>query len=185
MERCFPSKVVSVSRRMALNLGLAIMDDLFDASRLALWARSLQACQRALRQLLAERLTAIGMSETEFLVLWACHGAGAEVAIQGQLASLVGLSPAQLSAMVERLRVRGWIEAYRTPDDRRRQRLKLSVLGLDRLLEADRLLGGVSSAARCFTEERCQSLLAELEVLARACREACESPVSPYQGEAA
>src|SRR5262245_53614402 len=87
-----------------------------DATLLLLIHR-VSSAGRALRRLLADRATAIGLSDAELLVVWLCASRGM---IQGDLATAIGVSAALLSGTVERLRQRGLIEMHRVPVDRRR-----------------------------------------------------------------
>jgi|GEM_PF-3970398 Transcriptional regulators len=88
-----------------------------DATLLLLIHR-VSSAGRALRRLLAEQATAIGLSDAELLVVWLCASRGM---IQGDLATTIGVSPALMSGTVERLRQQGLIEMHRVPVDRRRQ----------------------------------------------------------------
>lgn len=94
---------------------------------------------RGLRRWLADRLERFGLGETEFLVLWLCcqkpqHGGW----VQGELAQAAGISPAQTSSLVERLRKRGLIDMKRSTMDRRRQVWHL-------LQEGEDLLGRIKA----------------------------------------
>ncbi len=88
-----------------------------DSSLLVLVHR-VSSAGRALRRLLADRASAIGLSDAEVLVVWLCAPRGM---VQGDLAIAIGVSPALMSGTVERLRQRGMIEMHRVPVDRRRQ----------------------------------------------------------------
>jgi DNA-binding MarR family transcriptional regulator len=89
-----------------------------DQRLLALVHRA-SAAGRALRRLLADEAAAVGLSDVELLVVWLCdEGPGLA---QVELAHEVGISPAQMSATVERLRQRGLIAVQRSALDRRRQ----------------------------------------------------------------
>ena len=70
-----------------------------------------------------------GLSEPEFQVLWQLHilnGGGTD---QSTLAKGLALSPAQVSATVERLRAEGWTAQQPMPRDRRRRFWQLSAEG--------------------------------------------------------
>ena len=88
-----------------------------DATLLLLIHR-VSSAGRALRRLLADQATAIGLSDAEVLVVWLCTARGM---VQGDLATAIGVSPALMSGTVERLRQQGLIEMHRVPVDRRRQ----------------------------------------------------------------
>lgn len=71
----------------------------------------------------------------ELLLLWSCSHAAADQS-QKQLADALGISPPQISALVERLRVQGDLAAERSTTDRRRQVLKVTPQGSSRLAAA-------------------------------------------------
>lgn len=69
------------------------------------------------------------LGEPEFLLLWYlrdCFGGGLD---QTTLVRTLAYSPAQVSALVERLRSRGWILQESASSDRRRHLWHLSPLG--------------------------------------------------------
>lgn len=96
------------------------------------WLRLVQAmalCGRQLRRALAELAAPTGLSDTECLILWACYEAPPEGQGQHELVVLLGVSPAQLSNLVEQLSTRGWIVSRRPAHDRRRQYWRLTDTG--------------------------------------------------------
>jgi DNA-binding MarR family transcriptional regulator len=130
------------------------------------WGRFAQltgACSRLLRRALGERLSQSSLTETEFLLFSAC--AEAEAASQGaaqiDLAKATGLSPAQISGVMERLREQGWIAPERKRDDRRRQHWRLTAEGRKVLTAAcsaladlgPHLAGRLSVAERAMLEK--------------------------------
>jgi DNA-binding MarR family transcriptional regulator len=76
---------------------------------------------RALRRLLADQAAAVQLSDAELLVVWLCGAASNHGMIQGDLALAIGVSPALMSGLVQRLLERGLIEMQRSTVDRRRQ----------------------------------------------------------------
>lgn len=76
---------------------------------------------RSLRRLLAEHAAAAGLSDAELLVVWLAGDRGGPGMVQGDLATAIGVSPALMSGLVERLRQRGLVEVQRSAVDRRRQ----------------------------------------------------------------
>jgi DNA-binding MarR family transcriptional regulator len=75
-----------------------------------------------------------GLSEPEFQLLWCLRGEAAVASDQTTLASRLGLSPAQVSATVERLRAGGLIRQQAVVGDRRRNLWQLAAGG-ERLVE--------------------------------------------------
>ena len=122
------------------------------------------AASRQLRRRLAEVAGAIDLSDAELLVLWFCHG-GAQV--QVELAAAIGISPAQMSGVVERLRSRALVAMHRSATDRRRQVWRTTLAGetllgqiagrLDAL--AITIQGGLSTAEQQAVESLCQRLV--------------------------
>jgi DNA-binding MarR family transcriptional regulator len=100
---------------------------------------------RRLRGLLDEQVRPFNLLGAECLVLWLCdtraHHAGWA---QQDLASAIGVSPAQMSSLVEGLRKRGLMEMKRSPVDRRRQVWQLLSQGEDLLNQIRANLGTVA-----------------------------------------
>lgn len=120
---------------------------------------------RAARRQLAEQVAGSELSEQEFLVLWLC---GDDAALthrgQGELAEVVGVSPAQMSGLVDRLRRRNLLQFERLGRDRRRQVWQLTPDGQTLLAEVCRQLaiaGGQLTGNLLETEQ--QQLLSLLE----------------------
>jgi DNA-binding MarR family transcriptional regulator len=89
------------------------------------------------------------LSEAELQALWQlCFAAGG--IDQATLANRLALSPAQVSATVERLRARNWLVQLANPHDRRRRVWQLSADGQDLLL---RKLADVSSLRAELVED--------------------------------
>lgn len=93
-------------------------------ARFAPWCELAQRatlCGRLLRTAIAERAESTGLGDHEFFLLWSCHAAGREGLHQTELAVALGVSPAQISGLVERLNRRGLLVGRRDERDRRRQ----------------------------------------------------------------
>src|SRR6187397_1426750 len=71
--------------------------------RLAHWTST---ASRHLRRRIAEATSELDLSETELVIVWLCSGGGR---VQVDLAAATGISPAQMSGLVERLRSRGLV----------------------------------------------------------------------------
>lgn len=87
------------------------------------------AAARTARRHLAGHVAASELNEQEFLVLWLCEDLATAHRGQGELAEAVGVSPAQMSGLVERLRVRNLLKFERSGSDRRRQVWQLTTAG--------------------------------------------------------
>jgi len=100
-----------------------------------------EACQRvaagksAAREL-AHWAARVGVSETEFRLMWQLFAAGhtatpdgADLPDQSELAAALVVSPAQVSGAVERLRSLDLVERVASGADRRRQLWRLSERG--------------------------------------------------------
>jgi DNA-binding MarR family transcriptional regulator len=123
------------------------------------------AASRQLRRRLAEVAQAFELSDVELLVVWLCHGAGR---VQIELAGAIGISPAQMSGLVERLRARELVAMHRSVADRRRQVWRTSAAGAALLVQAAGKLAElaaaveniVSQAEQAATEAICERLAA-------------------------
>lgn len=122
------------------------------------------AAARAARRHLAGHVAASELNEQEFLVLWLCDDLASAHRGQGELAEAVGVSPAQMSGLVERLRVRNLLQFERCGSDRRRQVWQLTTAGQTLLAaicesfvgSTNNLLGNLSLAE----QQQLSSLLA-------------------------
>jgi MarR family transcriptional regulator, 2-MHQ and catechol-resistance regulon repressor len=101
---------------------------------------------RALRRLLADHAAHAGLSDAELLMLWLCGDAHGMV--QGELATAVGVSPALMSGMVERLRQRSLLEMQRSLVDRRRQVWRTTAAGRQVLADLRPVLARLAEQLR-------------------------------------
>ncbi len=128
--------------------------------RLVHWTST---ASRHLRKRLAELARPLDLSDTELLVVWLCSGGGR---IQVELAGAIGVSPAQMSGLVERLRARGLVAMHRSAMDRRRQVWRTTPAGQTLLVEAARHLNelaegisrGLSAEEQSAAEGLCEKL---------------------------
>jgi len=111
----------------------SVVSDLRDRLHLLLEA---SAATRAWRARLAEQVAAWELTDQEFLVLWLCDDRSAAARGQGELATALGVSAAQMSGLVERLRQRDLLSVERLGNDRRRQAWRLSATGQEVLAAA-------------------------------------------------
>lgn len=117
-------------------------------------------CHRLLRAWLTERLGNRGVSDCEFWVLWLCGRAAASGFVQHELAAAVGVSAAQMSGLVERLRQHGLLAGCRGDRDRRRQYWRLTAAGEARLREIQAEIDGdVQGWAEICSRRDTQALL--------------------------
>jgi DNA-binding MarR family transcriptional regulator len=86
-------------------------------------------CGRVLRDEIRLRLQRWEVSESEFSLLWACKDAPSSGRGQNELAKVLAVSPAQVSAMVEQLRRKRLLRGRRATGDRRRQLWRLTPAG--------------------------------------------------------
>jgi DNA-binding MarR family transcriptional regulator len=111
--------------------------------RLIHWS---SAASRQLRRHLAEAAAPFDLSDSELLVVWLCRDADR---VQVELAAAIGVSQAQMSGVVERLRSRGLVAMHRPTIDRRRQVWRARAAGLDLLA---RIAPGLEELARSLEE---------------------------------
>lgn len=128
--------------------------------RLVHWT---SAASRQLRRRLAEVAQAFDLSDAELLVVWLCHGNGH---VQVELAGAIGVSPAQMSGLAERLRARGLVGMHRLALDRRRQVWRTSPTGealLHQLTEhLDELAAAIDGALSSDDQQAMQMLCERL-----------------------
>jgi DNA-binding MarR family transcriptional regulator len=108
------------------------MDGMLPATAAAQWLRLVQTasmCGRQLRRALGELVGPRGLTDSQCLVLWACCEAPPEGQAQHDLATPIGVSPAQLSGLLEDLAARGLVTGRRPAHDRRRQYWRLTTEG--------------------------------------------------------
>lgn len=120
--------------------------------------------------------SARGLSATEFEVLWLCRLA---LPSQNQIAEQLSLSPAQISALVERMRGKGLIVGERSIEDRRRQAWRLTPAGRE-------VVEGIGAAL----DDRLKNVrqgesLGRIEELRDGLAGCVSSATSTVQGEAA
>jgi DNA-binding MarR family transcriptional regulator len=93
-------------------------------------------CQRAILALLDEAQ----LTDTQLLVLWGIDqifpASGGNGVGQSEVAQSLGISPAQISGLVEQLRKQGDLDCRRAAHDRRQQLWQLTVAGRARLQQA-------------------------------------------------
>lgn len=124
---------------------------------------------RQLRRVLAQATARFHLCDSEFMVLWTCHRATPAGVPQGELTSLLCLSPAQLSSLVYDLRDRGYVQVERPVEDRRRQLLWATDSGRGLIAQVDAELSALSVALDGqFSAEQRRATGALLERLIRA-----------------
>ncbi len=115
------SSVFDAGKQFALEAAVRHVGNLCDAA----------ADGRRAARALAQWCERVDLGEPEFQVLW-CLREGMLCGLdQTTLVRRLTISPAQVSATVERLRTRGWIQQQSAPGDRRRNLWYLSPLGND------------------------------------------------------
>jgi len=145
--------------------------------RLAHWTST---ASRHLRRRIAEVTESLDLSDTELIVVWLCSGGGR---VQVDLAAAIGISPAQMSGLVERLRSRGLVAMHRLACDRRRQIWRATSEGQALLISAAQHLSDLATAlAEHLSDEEqvaAQSLCQHLsEAAASGSRSAGKAPAA-------
>jgi DNA-binding MarR family transcriptional regulator len=128
------------------------------------------AAGRQLRRCLSTLAEQAGLTDCELFTIWLCLGDEGGL-VQGALAAALGVSPAQMSGIVERLRQRGLIEMHRQTLDRRRQvwrgtpaaRQVLESLATPLAALAGDLAAQISSPDQQTSQALCQRLAAAAE----------------------
>ena len=146
--------------------GSRVLPSDLQADRLLRLVHWTSAASRHLRRRLADVAEGLGLSDTELLVVWLCSGGGR---VQVDLAGAIGISPAQMSGMVERLRARGLVAMHRQAMDRRRQIWRTSAAGQALLSKAAQHLSALAaSVGSGISESEQQTVQALCERLAEA-----------------
>jgi DNA-binding MarR family transcriptional regulator len=122
----------------------------------------LSRCHRLLRTWFDERLRSWDLRDTEFWVLWHCGRCAPNGVVQHELAAAAGVSEAQMSGLVERLRQHGLLMGCRSEPDRRRQYWRLTAAGNDRLTRIRAVLGQWPTDQRTAFSRQDQDTLLEL-----------------------
>lgn len=164
----------SEHRQLAASRTLPLSDSQADRIlRLVHWTST---ASRHLRRRLADVAAVLDLSDTELLVVWLCSGVGR---IQIDLAASIGISPAQMSGMVERLRRRGLVAMHRLARDRRRQVCRTSSAGQALLAQAaqhlDELATCVGHGLTSDEQQAAQTLCERLAETVAARRESKEA----------
>lgn len=102
----------------------------------------MSAASRQLRKKLGDVAAGSDLSDSELLVVWLCGGPGR---VQVELAAAIGVSPAQMSGLVERLGQRGLVAMHRPARDRRRQLWKTAPAGQALLAQVAAPLAGLAA----------------------------------------
>ena len=146
----------------------------------------LSQCSRQMRRALGERAAGHGLSDSDSLALWACQQAGNAGQPQHDLATQMGVSPAQLSGLLDGLGERGLLIGRRPSHDRRRQYWRITPVGAELLA---RLLADLSAWCRpladSFPNEARRQLEEQLSRLTTAVADAATPSVTSHRQEAA
>ena len=98
----------------------------------ARWVRfseQLTALGRLVRDGLTDRLESRALGWAQFSLLWACRESTSGGISQNELSTLLGVSSAHVSGLVEQLRCKGLVVGRRAAPDRRRQLWQLTPEG--------------------------------------------------------
>ena len=125
---------------------------------------------RQLRRCLGLLAQSVSLTDCELLTIWLCLRSESGL-VQGELAAAIGVSPAQMSGIAERLRQRGLIEMHRQTLDRRRQVWRgtpqaqqvLNALAAPLEALAGGIDSGVSPADQQTAQMLCERLASALE----------------------
>jgi DNA-binding MarR family transcriptional regulator len=95
----------------------------------------LSSYERRQSQCIAGATRSQGLNAVEFSILYLCATRGDEPVPQNELAGQLGISPAQISTLVERLRAKDLIQAQRPAKDRRKKFWQTTARGNELLSE--------------------------------------------------
>jgi DNA-binding MarR family transcriptional regulator len=108
---------------------------------------------RQLRRQLAELASEFDLSDSELLVLWLCDDSGW---VQVDLATAIGVSPAQMSGIVDRLGCRNLVAMHRPSIDRRRQVWRTTASGQELLGRAANHLESLAASLQSLSSDEQQ-----------------------------
>src|SRR5690606_6209225 len=114
--------------------GMSNLQSRLEGNSASVWThiiRQLSICSREMRRQLSHVSVSFGVSDTEVLLLASLASGGPAGLAQTQLATSVGLSPGQVSGLVERLQACGWIALAPVATDRRRHAWRLTASGTE------------------------------------------------------
>jgi DNA-binding MarR family transcriptional regulator len=125
---------------------------------------------------MGELTATLDLSDTELIVVWLCSDGDR---VQVDLAAATGISPAQMSGLMERLRSRGLVAMHRLARDRRRQIWRATPTGQSLLVNAAQHLNDLAAClAEHLSEEEqltAQTLCQRLAEAAANSRPTCKS----------
>ncbi len=133
-----------------------------DGGTLVELIHELSRCQRLLRAWLDERLRPWDLRDTDFWALWLCSRWAPRGVVQHELATAAGVSEAQMSGLVERLRQNGLLIGCRSEPDRRRQYWRLTAAGNELLTRIRAGLGEWPTATAMAFSRQDRGTLLEL-----------------------
>lgn len=134
----------------------------------------LEAAAAQLRAGREPALRAAGLGDAEFRLLCQLREAAGTVGVsQIELAREIGISTAQTSTLVEKLRRAGLVEGHRPAHDRRRQVWQLTERGRTVLADLEQPLGAVSSQ---FVDDHRPTLIALQQQLSQLLAEEVAAP---------
>ena len=149
-------------RTRPANLNLPLAPTQANGGTLVELIHGLSRCHRLLRTWLDEQLRPWNLRDTEFWVLWLCGRSASGGVVQHELAAAAGVSEAQMSGVVERLRQNGLLIGCRSEPDRRRQYWRLTAAGNELLGRIHEVLGEWPSDAETAFSRQDQGTLLEL-----------------------
>ena len=104
---------VSVMKGMSASSIGWVMEDKKAESTLIEAIQQLHGLNRQFKNIFSDQLKPSQLTDSEFLVMWWCYQSEGEPIVQGELAVQIGLSPAQLSGIVDRLNKRSLLHLTR------------------------------------------------------------------------
>ncbi|MBI3192792.1 MAG: MarR family transcriptional regulator [Pedosphaera parvula] len=131
-----------------------------------------------LNQAFRRRIAPLDATPDQFTVLRNLVEGDAEGLTQCQLSDLMSSDPNTIASLLERMEKIGWIQRQRHERDRRAYRIRVKPAGLRKFQEVRVVAVGLQAEVlSVFTDEEREQFLAQLDLLATACRGAAGKSV--------
>jgi DNA-binding MarR family transcriptional regulator len=129
-----------------------------------------------LNQAFRRRIAHTGVTPDQFTVLRTLVEADSCGLVQTEFTRLMASDPNTIASLLERMEASGWIERKTHERDRRAYRIRLKTAGKRKYLEAREVAVALQTEVlSTLAGERREAFLADLEVIAEACRNAAEN----------
>lgn len=139
----------------------------------------LRRCWYGLNQAFRRRIAHTGATPDQFTAMRCLLEGDPKGMTQCQLTEAMSSDPNTIASLLERMEKAGWLERKRHETDRRAYRIKLKPTGKRKYEELREIAVGLQmDILQALPEERRESFLEDLALVADACRDAADSSIS-------